>query len=199
MYASSLSTPSLYPRVMFDAIPQGNLPAECAATESAPMDADTLKRYEHRRARLAELVAALEAMGIKRAWFSTAIKKSDSYISRLLMDPDNRHRKNIGDELTSSICGTLGLAPGWFDQPIGNNLPANIRIDRTGEVRRPDKTIPPPRHQKLPFQPQIIDELIDLPERWQGRAEQAVLEVLKEFRKQSGDHQDEQQPEQAKH
>jgi hypothetical protein len=129
--------PEHYLKVTSKAIPVGNLPASNRLAELEAMENESNARYEHRRLRLQELVAALERAGTKRAWFSTAIKTSDSYVSRLIRgDVSSKHRKNIGDKLMIAITETLGLTPGWFDLPLGSEVPANIKIDKSGKVHR---------------------------------------------------------------
>lgn len=144
-------------------------------------------RYEHRRRRLEELVATLEANGAKRAWLATAIKRTESYVTRLLVPADSRHRKNLGDVLMTSFTEALDLSPGWFDLPLGSDLPTTTKIGPDGTVVTPGGTRPAPAHTKLPFERQLVDRIIDLPDRWLGRVEQAMIEVLREYERQGGD------------
>lgn len=103
---------------------------------------DRKSRFEHRRARLAELLNALEPA--PRAWFATAIRRSESYVARLLLPAGAQHRKNIGDAIMNAATSVLRLDPGWFDLPIGSAIPEGVRLDEKGRAffERPPATRP---------------------------------------------------------
>ncbi len=96
--------------------------------------AEKLRRYEHRRARLAELLKALEPA--PRAWFATAIRRSESYVARLLHPEGHPHGKNIGDAIMNAATSVLQLDPGWFDLPLGSAIPQGLTLDEKGRVSR---------------------------------------------------------------
>ncbi|MCD6674880.1 MAG: hypothetical protein LT106_18760 [Burkholderiaceae bacterium] len=97
--------------------------------------AEKASRFEHRRQRLAELLDAL--WPAPRAWFAAAIRRSESYVARLLLPADDPHRKNIGDAIMSAATSALDLDPGWFDQPLGSSIPEGLALDDKGLVRQP--------------------------------------------------------------
>ncbi len=93
---------------------------------------DRKARFAHRRARLAELLKALEPA--PRAWFAAAIQRSESYVARLLLPEGDEHRKNIGDAIMAAATSELRLDPGWFDLPLGTAIPEGVRLDEKGNV-----------------------------------------------------------------
>jgi len=93
---------------------------------------DRKARFEHRRARLAELLQALEPA--PRAWFARAIDRQEDYIARLLLPEHDSNRKNIGDAIMSAAISVFRLPAGWFDMPLGAAIPEGMRVDEEGRV-----------------------------------------------------------------
>lgn len=78
-------------------------------------------KEEHWRQRLQELINHLE---IKQAKFGSETGIVPSYVSRLLYPPGKPGRKNLGPDTMADIRKRYDLAPGWFDLPLGSQLPA---------------------------------------------------------------------------
>ena len=177
-----------------NAIPVGNFLQAGLATDFATMKPPRLSnateraaRFEHRRLRFIELIETLTADGTPRAWVATAVSKSDSYLARLMLPADDKNHRNLGDDLMTAFTNRLNLLPGWFDLPLGSSLPTTTKIGRNGSVTTPDGIRPAPAHTALPFERQLVERIIDLPERWLGRVEQAMLSVLRDYEQQAAD------------
>jgi len=134
---------------------------------------DRKTRFEHRRARLAELLKALEPA--PRAWFAAAIRRSESYVARLLLPEADEHRKNIGDAIMAAATSVLRLDPGWFDLPLGAAIPKGVKLDEKGNVsfdrshhpaRQNGQTATIERVKKVTLLPEPFDHdrFADLPE-----------------------------------
>jgi len=76
---------------------------------------------EHWRLRLVELIKHLQ---LSQRSFSDATGIDVSYVSRLLYIPGKKGRKNLGLTQMTTIRESFKLCPGWFDLPLGQDLPA---------------------------------------------------------------------------
>jgi SOS-response transcriptional repressor LexA len=52
-----------------------------------------------------------------RARFATVIGRSPTYVHRLLLPPDDKHAKNLGEALARQIESKVGLPARWLDDP----------------------------------------------------------------------------------
>lgn len=102
--------------------------------------------YEHRRLRLLELFDTKRYGGhggLARMAKDTGVDAS--YLSRLRYPPDKKGRKRLADEVIHSIQVGIGLAPGWFDMPLGT--PATARsmtvVDQAPRLQAVDPGYPP--------------------------------------------------------
>lgn len=78
-------------------------------------------REEHWRLRLIELKVHLKVS--QRAMADTT-GIDPTYLSRLLYEPGKKGRKNLGLETMTSFRTGYGLSAGWFDLPLGSELPS---------------------------------------------------------------------------
>lgn len=92
---------------------------------------------EHWRLRLLELLACT---GLTQAAFADRVEISPDYVSRLLYPPDKAGRKSLGPVTIRKICSAFNLQAGWFDLPLGTELPGSAT------PREPARTEPPTRH-----------------------------------------------------
>lgn len=81
---------------------------------------------EHWRLRLIELK---DDLGLKQAELALKLEKSPDYVSRLLYAPGKKGRKNLGLQTIRTAVQNFDLAAGWFDLPLGTDLPS-ARTDR---------------------------------------------------------------------
>ncbi|WP_157090230.1 helix-turn-helix domain-containing protein [Polaromonas jejuensis] len=98
-------------------IPVGHLPIGTSYGKSVSMETTD---PEHWRLRLAELIRHL---GLKQKAFSEKTGIDPSYLSRLLYEPGKKGRKNLGFDTMLAVRQTYELSPGWFELPIGAELP----------------------------------------------------------------------------
>lgn len=75
---------------------------------------------EHWRLRMQEL---LTNSGLTQAAFAERIGVSPDYVSRLLYPADKAGRKNLGVVTIRKITASFELPAGWFDAPLGTDLP----------------------------------------------------------------------------
>ncbi|KQO23477.1 helix-turn-helix transcriptional regulator [Acidovorax sp. Leaf78] len=75
---------------------------------------------EHWRLRLQELLAST---GLTQAAFAERADVTADYLSRLLYPLDKPGRKNLGALTMRKIGMAFDLSPGWFDAPLGTDLP----------------------------------------------------------------------------
>ncbi len=101
------------------AIPTGYLPSGNVLLEYVPMNTDYT---EHWRQRLIEL---LQDLKVTQADFAKEVDLTANYVSRLLYAPDKKGRKNLGPSTISKISTKYQLQPGWFELPLGSNLPSS--------------------------------------------------------------------------
>lgn len=76
---------------------------------------------EHWRLRLLEL---FQSSGLKQAAFAELIDVQPDYFSRLLYEPGKKGRKNLGPVTQRKISQKFDLSPGWFDLPMGTDVPS---------------------------------------------------------------------------
>lgn len=79
---------------------------------------------EHWRLRLIELKDDLR---LTQASLATKLDKSPDYVSRLLYEPNKKGRKNLGLQTIRTAAKNFELPPGWFDMPLGTELPSDRR------------------------------------------------------------------------
>ncbi len=99
---------------------------------------------EHWRLRLIELIKHLD---ITQRGFSDATGIDASYVSRLLYPLGKKGRKNLGLTQMSAIRDCYKLPAGWFDLPLGNELPApsgtvNLRKIEANEATDASNVLP---------------------------------------------------------
>lgn len=99
-------------------IPIGHLPFGMRLRESPAMN--TVDK-EHFRLRLVELLADLQ---VSQRVFAEAVDIDPTYLSRLLYPPEKKGRKNLGMSNMASIRRRYGLSAGWFELPLGSELPS---------------------------------------------------------------------------
>ena len=75
---------------------------------------------EHWRLRLLELIACL---GVSQRKFSDDTGIDPTYVSRLLYPPDKKGGKRLGLANMSAIKDAYKLSAGWFELPLGVELP----------------------------------------------------------------------------
>ena len=80
-----------------------------------------IEKEEHWRRRLVELINHL---AVKQVAFSDQTGIGASYVSRLLYEPGKKGKKNLGVDTMDAIRRGYRLPPGWFDLPLGADLPA---------------------------------------------------------------------------
>jgi transcriptional regulator with XRE-family HTH domain len=81
------------------------------------------QKEEHWRQRLLELLAHL---GLSQIRFAEDTGLDASYVSRLRYPPGKKGRKNLGLDTMATIRTRYKLAPGWFDLPLGADLPTAL-------------------------------------------------------------------------
>lgn len=96
---------------------------------------------EHWRLRLIELIKHL---GVTQRQFADETELDPSYVSRLLYPPGKLYRKHLGLETMSAISKCYKLSPGWFDLPLGLDMPP-----RDGEVSHTTTVAEPDPHIKV--------------------------------------------------
>lgn len=102
--------------------------------------------YEHRRLRLLELFDTKKYGGhggLARLAKDTGIDAS--YISRLRYPEGKKGRKRLADETIQALQAGAGLAPGWFDMPLGTPATARtlVSIDRAPRLQAVENDYPP--------------------------------------------------------
>lgn len=97
------------------------------------------EHYEHRRKRLEELLQALDA---KQAWVARLVGVEGSYMSRILSEPGTDGHKNISDVTIRKFNAALPITPGWFDLPLGAELPSSIRVTKDGQLSATEALTP---------------------------------------------------------
>lgn len=97
------------------AIPAAHLPSGIALTESGAMNFK-----EHWRLRLQELLTSTH---LTQAAFADHAGITPDYVSRLLYPPEKPGRKSLGPVTIRRICEAFELPMGWFDLPLGSDLP----------------------------------------------------------------------------
>lgn len=75
----------------------------------------------HRKARLRELIN--NAYGELIVNLAREIDRSESYIGRMLYPPEKDYSRPVSDKLAMVIEKAAGLRRGWFDLPLGTELP----------------------------------------------------------------------------
>lgn len=75
---------------------------------------------EHWRKRLLELI---EHLAVPHVEFAEETDIPPSYLSRMLYPPGKIGRKNLGPESMAKITRRYQLSHGWFDKPLGAELP----------------------------------------------------------------------------
>lgn len=98
------------------AIPTAHLPPGIARLQSRQMD----DYKEHWRLRLKEI---FERTGLSQVEFANRIDIAPDYLSRLLYEPGKKGRKNVGPSIMRKVQQEFSLPPGWFDLPLGHQLP----------------------------------------------------------------------------
>lgn len=100
-----------------------------------------IPKEEHWRHRLLELMKHLKMRQVKLAEI-TGIDAS--YVSRLVSVPEKSGHKNLGVDTMAAIRAGFNLGPGWFDLPLGSELP------RLSDVRYPEHIPSKPPIAALP-------------------------------------------------
>ncbi|MFC3873299.1 LexA family transcriptional regulator [Neisseria musculi] len=72
-----------------------------------------MDKYEYRRQRLLELKDTVCNGRISE--LADRLGRSASYVSRMLYEEDNPHRKRIGDDMLDIIAETFGVTKAWMD------------------------------------------------------------------------------------
>lgn len=72
-----------------------------------------MDKYEYRRQRLIELKDT--ACNGKTSELADKLGRSASYVSRMLYEEDNPHRKRIGDDMLDIIAEAFGVTKSWLD------------------------------------------------------------------------------------
>lgn len=95
------------------------------------IDAQKLALRERRREKLVEILTTM-----KQAELSRKTGVSQSYISRCLLDPDDKNAKNIGEDIVRKFETGLGKKEGWYDARthtsyITTQVPAATPINLT--------------------------------------------------------------------
>jgi SOS-response transcriptional repressor LexA len=78
-----------------------------------------------------------------QARFATVIERSPTYVHRLLLPPDDKHAKNLGEALARQIETKLGLPARWLDDPhqtlddIGSSGVQSMRETFASELSPP--------------------------------------------------------------
>lgn len=83
-------------------------------------------REEHWRLRLLELK---EHLGASQRSMADVTGIDPTYLSRLLYEPGKKGRKNLGLETMASFRTGYDLSAGWFDLPLGSELPDQGSVD----------------------------------------------------------------------
>jgi transcriptional regulator with XRE-family HTH domain len=99
-------------------IPKGHLPISIESAQSFPME---IGKEEHWRLRLLELMSWL---GISQREFADQVHLDPSYVSRLRYKVGKKGRKNLGLDTMAAIRTKFNLSAGWFDLPLGSELPS---------------------------------------------------------------------------
>jgi transcriptional regulator with XRE-family HTH domain len=120
-------------------------------------------KEEHWRLRLLELQKAL-AVSQKAMADTTGI--DPSYLSRLLYPPGKKGRKNLGLETMASFRKGYQLSAGWFDLPLGSELPGTPTAENSPAFLVMEEATPIPAHKaksiSWPFQLASYRRLQDL-------------------------------------
>lgn len=105
------------------------------------------------------LRAARKARKMNQKALAAAVGISQSVVS------DLENNVHAGSSHTVQLARAVGVNPLWLESNRG---------PRTATATQATQA-------PVPFDPETIDALLQLPERWLGRAEQAVREILKEY------------------
>lgn len=116
---------------------------------------------EHWRQRLLELLVLL---GINQAAFAEATGISPDYVSRLLYEPGKLGGKSLGPTTMSKIRQAYGLAPGWFDLPLGAAMPSGASVGETAARYVVDQTsaLTDAVRMRWPFRLVSYERLVEL-------------------------------------
>lgn len=134
---------------------------------------------EHRLKRLVEL--RHHACNGNAAEFSRRIGVNETYAVRMFWSLDTKGRKGLGPEMEARVRDAFGLRPGWFDLPLGTDLPSSNRIeqptatndyytnmDEESRLLRAYRLAPPPVRRNLLRQADGILEDLDNPSQLNG-------------------------------
>lgn len=96
--------------------------------------------YDIRRKRLRQLIQT--QFDNNQSEISRHLGRSDSYINRLLADPNkSKHAKNLGEELAREIESLCGLPNGWLDQRNQVATPADSKAQLPGFTMVPRRLV----------------------------------------------------------
>lgn len=133
---------------------------------------------EHRLKRLIEL--RHQACNGNAAEFSRRIGVNETYAVRMFWSLDTKGRKGLGPEMEARVREAFNLSPGWFDLPLGTDLPISNKIgqpppedyytnmDEESRLLRAYRLADPPVRRNLLRQADGILEDLDNPSQLNG-------------------------------
>lgn len=133
---------------------------------------------EHRLKRLIEL--RHHACNDNAAEFGRRIGVAETYAVRMFWSLDTNGRKGLGPEMEARVREAFKLCPGWFDLPLGTDLPTDHKIgqpppedyytnmDEESRLLRAYRLAPPPVRRSLLRQADGILEDLENPSRLNG-------------------------------
>lgn len=122
-------------------IPIGHLPWGIRSRQSETMN---IGKEEHWRLRLLELQKSL---GANQKSMADTTGIDPSYLSRLLYPPGKKGRKNLGLETMASFRAGYDLSAGWFDLPLGSELPGPHVAEDPPTFLLMEQAAPRPAHE----------------------------------------------------
>ncbi len=119
----------------------------------------------------------LVALGISQRKFSDDTGIDPTYVSRLLYPKAKAGRKNLGLANMTAIRAAYKLSAGWFDLPLGAELPAKPG-DEVGAAKRAKK-VEPDSAYKAERIAQVVKAMEDM-EPYQLDQAAKIIETLTE-------------------